>query len=96
MTGQENLSEFEQGRRAAHLNLLVESLRHLGYEATEAKLAALVEERERALMELRSIYDKWPQNLDLGDAIKIVFEQFEKELIEDFNREMADARSSEL
>lgn len=96
MIEQENLSEFEQGRRAAHLNLLIESLRHLGYESTEAKLAALVEERERALMELRSIYDKWPRNLDLGDAIKIVFEQFEKQLAHDIMEQIAEARDNDL
>jgi len=69
-----DLSDYEQGRRHAHIDLLIESMRHLGYENTEQKLAALIEERERAILALRSIYDKWPANLDLADAINIVFD----------------------
>ena len=79
-----------------YLHLMLECLSKLGYESTEGKLAALVDERERAILALRSRYDEWPKNLDLADAIELVFKEFERELIDDFSREIADARSSEL
>lgn len=79
-----------------YLHLMIECLSKLGYESTEGKLAALVDERERAISALRSKYDNWPKNLDLADAIEIVFKEFEKELIDDLSREMSDARSFEL
>jgi len=82
--------------KRVYLHLMIECLAKLGYESTEGKLAALVDERERAILALRSRYDKWPKALDLADAIELVFKEFERELIKDFSSEMADARSSEL
>ena len=79
-----------------YLHLMIECLSKLGYESTEGKLAALVDERERAILALCSRYDEWPRDLDLADAIELVFKEFEKQLIDDFSSEMADARSSEL
>jgi len=78
VTEQENLSDYDagisEGMRVVYRRLLIECLAKLGYDSTEGKLVALVEQHERAVIELRSVYSEWPKNLDLADAIKITLE----------------------
>ena len=70
--------------KRVYLHLMIECLSKLGYESTEGKLAALVDERERAILALRSRYDEWPRDLDLADAIELVFKEFERRLLKDW------------
>ncbi len=67
-------SGYQQGSRAAWLQLLQMCLRDLGYDGTEAEHTAWISEREQAVTALRSVCaeggsNDWPDDLHLADVI---------------------------
>lgn len=68
-------SSYEQGNRAAWLNMLSQCLLHLGYkDSPEAAQTAWISEREQAIARLRILCDDfgdndWDTDLHLADVI---------------------------
>ena len=66
---------YDEGYRMAWTFMLIECLRHLGYEDPETQKVAWIKEREQAIHQLRSLCEEfgdndWNANLHLADIIE--------------------------
>lgn len=67
--------KWSEGYRAAWKGMLAESIRHLRGEGVDLNAAAMLLEREEALVTLRDVCGQfgdndWPNNLHLSDIIE--------------------------
>lgn len=80
---------YIRGNRDAWMQIYREAASQLGYDTAEGKLAALQEERERAVRALRAVCAKygdndWPDNAYLPDVIDKYLERPLDEAADDF------------
>lgn len=99
-----NEAEYTRGTRRAWLTMLIECVRHLGYQSDDVATAAWMTEREEAIHALRRLCERhgdndWDEHLHLADILDKHLTRYlddDDTLVREFRQKMADAIDAEF